>query len=333
MDYSCSRSFVVVHHVKIFLSCIFFTMTSPLNAQFIQGIDVSHWQGNINWTAVKNAGVVFAFAKATEGVDFIDVRFSQNMAGASAAGVMIGPYHFARPDSFENNPLDAANEANDFVDAIQVYYQNPGPFLRPVLDIERLPDAHQIPPGTTQKSFLSQWIRDFNTVVESRLGFTAIIYANSNYAITYFEADIAQYDFWLANWNYTPPSTPPAFLTGIWDDWDFWQWTDSWSVPGIAGPVDGDVFEGTMDDLQQFLGVQVPSSADFDGDGDVDGRDFLKWQRDETPELGSAAELALWQEQYGSTPALVSTTSVPEPPAILLASIAWMLLGCYRCRS
>lgn len=71
------------------------------HAALIEGIDVSHWQGNINWNSVKNDGVKFAFAKATEGVDFIDSKYVQNMNNASAAGVFIGPYHFARPDSFE----------------------------------------------------------------------------------------------------------------------------------------------------------------------------------------------------------------------------------------
>ncbi|QEG37159.1 glycoside hydrolase family 25 protein [Bythopirellula goksoeyrii] len=331
MSHFYSKLAALFHRRMIFMLGVALVTQTPLAAQFIQGIDVSHWQGNINWASVKNAGVEFAFTKATEGVDFIDVRYSQNMAGASAAGVMIGPYHFARPDSFENDPLDAANEANDFVDAIQAYYQSPGLFLRPVLDVERLPDAHQIPIGTTQKSFLSQWIRNFNAVVETRLGFTAMIYSNSNYAINYFESDIAQYDFWLANWNYTPPSTPPSSLSGVWNDWDFWQWTDSWSVPGIAGPVDGDVFEGSMADLMQFLAV--PASADFDGDGDVDGHDFLEWQRGETTESGSAGELALWQEQYGGSSPLIATKSVPEAPSILLVSIAWVLYGYKRNRA
>ena len=70
------------------------------HAALIEGIDVSHWQGNINWNSVKNDGVEFAFTKATEGVDFIDSRYVQNMNNASAAGVYIGPYHFCASGQF-----------------------------------------------------------------------------------------------------------------------------------------------------------------------------------------------------------------------------------------
>lgn len=144
---------------------------------FVYGIDVSVHQGAINWTNVKNAGIQFAYTKATEGVDFIDTRFVQNMTNAAAAGVYIGPYHYARPDSSSTNPLDPVNEANDFVDAIEPYYQIPGFTLRPVVDMEEFDIA-----GTTNlKAFISDWLRDFGAVVEQRLGFKPIVYASTSY--------------------------------------------------------------------------------------------------------------------------------------------------------
>jgi hypothetical protein len=72
--------------------------------------------------------------------------------------------------------------------------------------------------------------------------------------------------------------------------------------------------------------------ADFDDDGDIDGADFLKWQRGETPGLGSAEELVLWESQYGSTvPAVASSVSTPEPSSLLLVCLAG-LLCCSRKR-
>jgi GH25 family lysozyme M1 (1,4-beta-N-acetylmuramidase) len=302
------------------------------HAAFIEGIDVSHWQGTINWNAVKNDGIEFAYAKATEGVDFIDSRYVQNMNNARAAGVLIGPYHFARPDSAENNPLDAANEANDFVDAIEPYYQIPGKFLRPVLDVERLPGAGDIPAGTTQKAFLSEWIRDFIAVVESRLGFAPLIYTNSSYANNYFEPDLAQNDLWIARWTLNPLVTPTPSNLGIWNDWEFWQWTDSWSVAGIAGNVDGNLFEGTIQDLMQFV-VGADPTSDFDDDGDSDGADFLVWQRglgisnDANPSDGDANwdgavdmdDLTVWHQQLGTVSTVAATLAVPEPTTWLLS--------------
>src|SRR4051812_43780388 len=65
---------------------------------YINGFDVYNGDGAVNWTSAKNGGYQFAFVKATEGVDFIDARFTTNMNGAQSAGVLVGPYHFARPD-------------------------------------------------------------------------------------------------------------------------------------------------------------------------------------------------------------------------------------------
>lgn len=230
----------------------------PAQAQFVPGIDVSRWQGDINWNAVKNAGIQFAFCKATEGVDFVDIKFLQNMTGASAAGVYIGPYHFARINSNVSNPLDAVSEAHDFVDAIEPFYQTPGKFLRPVIDVENTPGFSTI---AANRIYMSQWIRDFAGVVQNRLGVSPVIYTGSGYANSLLEPDIAQYPLWLANWSTAPPNLPPPGADGIWSDITFWQYTDSGSIPGIAGPVDLDVYLGTKEELlSNFLVVPEPAS-------------------------------------------------------------------------
>lgn len=310
---------------------------------FIPGIDVSRYQGNINWASVKDAGIKFAFCKATEGVDFIDVQFTQNIVNANAAGVPIGPYHFARPDSFESNPNDAIDEANDFVDAIAPYYAQPGIRLRPVLDVERLPTPGEFT-GTT-KAYLSKWVRDFADVVVDRLGFDPLIYATTGYASNYFETNINQYDLWLANYNYAPPSKPPASASGIWNDWAFWQYSSTGSVSGISGDVDLNVFEGTIDELYEFVAVPQTPSADFDADGDVDGRDFLAWQRGygltsgATRAMGDAnyngavtnLDLAIWKSQYVGALS-TEVVAVPEPVALALLEMVLAVLVAKRPR-
>ncbi len=312
-------------------------VTTSQAGPFIPGIDVYNGTGSINWTSVKNAGIKFAFCKATEGVDFVDARLNQNMTGANAVGIPIGPYHFARPDSGENNPNDAIDEANDFVDAIAPYYALPGIRLRPVLDLEEHPD-----PGTytgTEKAFLTQWVTKFVNVVETRLGFEPLIYANTDFASHYLDSSISQYDLWLANYNYTPPSEPPASAYGIWNDWAFWQHSASGSVSGITQAVDLDMFEGTIDDLYNFVAVPQTPSADFDNNGDVDGQDFLRWQRGfgitsgATPAQGdanyngavTAADLAVWQSAYGASP-LIGMTAVPEPSSLAIVSLMTVAL-------
>ncbi|HEV3471189.1 MAG TPA: GH25 family lysozyme, partial [Pyrinomonadaceae bacterium] len=90
------------------------------------GIDVSHYQGGVNWEAVKAAGCAFAFAKATEGAGVTDPFFHANWAGMKAAGLLRGAYHFFRPAQ------DAAQQAAHFLSTVQL---QPGD-LPPVLDVE-----------------------------------------------------------------------------------------------------------------------------------------------------------------------------------------------------
>ena len=180
------------------------------------------------------------------------------MAGATAAGVYIGPYHFARPDSFNTDPNDAANEANDFVDAIQPYYQGSPYTLRPVIDLERLGNVGDL---DQEKAFLSQWIRNFAAVVHNRLGFDPIIYTSPNYAYYVLDNDINQFPLWLAYWTNDTNSPPPSGYMGIWNDWTFWQYSSTGSVPGISGNVDLDVFAGSLADLAHFApGVPEPGA-------------------------------------------------------------------------
>src|SRR3954466_14030271 len=89
----------MIRFLAIAVLAIFVLPSNVRAVDFQQGIDISHFQPSVNWTSMKNSGIKFAFAKATEGVDFVDVRFHTHMANAIAAGMPIGPYHFARLNS------------------------------------------------------------------------------------------------------------------------------------------------------------------------------------------------------------------------------------------
>src|SRR3982751_3375048 len=85
----------------------------------VAGIDVSHWQGTINWASVAAAGKQFAFTKATEGTTYVDPTLATNTSGAKNAGLLTGVYHFAHPDTDT-----AASEAQHFVAAAAQYAAN-----------------------------------------------------------------------------------------------------------------------------------------------------------------------------------------------------------------
>ena len=215
-----------------------------------RGIDVSRHQGFINWTSVKNSGVQFAFAKATEGVDFVDIRYHTNMQGARAAGVYIGPYSLLPGRQQERGEVhklrwsavraglrtrtdDAVSEANDFLEAILPYYLT-GQHLPPVADVESLPAFGNI---SLERTFISNWVQLFSDTVQSALGVRPLIYTSRSVGLTRTTRPrwLREHDLWLAWWRGTGTTQPPAQSdTPLWQPWQFWQWTDQWSVPGIS---------------------------------------------------------------------------------------------------
>lgn len=239
------------HMISVFAVSIVIGLGGPSQGQFVDGVDVSHWQGTINWSAVKNSGIEFAFAKATQGNSFVDSKFQSNMQAATAAGVLIGPYHFADVDTDINNPLDPVNEANHFLDVIQPYYSS-GKYLPPVADVEGLPD---FPTIAEERAFISNWVGVFSDTINNALGVRPLIYSSKWAANTYYTPTVAStHDLWLAWWKGTGTSNPPVSSnTPLWNDWKFWQYTSTGSVPGISGNVDRDVFEGTLQQLNQLL--------------------------------------------------------------------------------
>lgn len=221
----------------------------------VNGIDVSHWQGTINWSQVYNAGYRFAFVKASSGdsepPQIIDDQFDQNMVGGHNAGILMGAYHFAYP---EYNSATA--EAQFFVSVVGDYMTEG--YLRPVLDLEDDVDSNSYP-SRMGKTALSAWVNEFMITVQNLTGVEPLLYVNSNYANNYLDDSTNQYDLWIAHWTYNPNTSPN---TGIWTNWDFWQYSDQGSIAGISGNVDLDLFKGDISRLNTFL-ISSPHSSPY----------------------------------------------------------------------
>jgi lysozyme len=199
-------------------------------ASQLPGIDVSHWQGEIDWQAVKADGVRFVFAKATQ--NSVDPRYAQNKAGAEAAGVPFGAYHFADPIGGTAN---AVAQADLFVDAADLRGRN----LLPVLDFET-------DNGLSPRA-LRRWARAWLDRVEQRLGVKAIIYTNF-----YFWRDevgnpssFAEqgHPLWIARYDAPGPLVPADNWAG--NGWTLWQHSSTGRVNGIEGDVDLDWLSGS----------------------------------------------------------------------------------------
>jgi GH25 family lysozyme M1 (1,4-beta-N-acetylmuramidase) len=207
-----------------------------------EGIDISHWQGTINWTKVAATGKRFAFMKASESTGFVDNTYNTNRQQARAAGLYVGAYHFAQPSSGAG---DAIAEADHFIDTAAPVSGD----LLPVLDLERS--------GSLSQTALTNWVKAFLGRVHERVGVKAIIYVSPNFWRTYmgdsswFGAN--GYDIlWVAHWTTGVAPTVPG---GNWggDGWTFWQYTSDGAVNGISGRVDLNRFRGT-----NFTPVLIP---------------------------------------------------------------------------
>ncbi|MHB8643656.1 MAG: GH25 family lysozyme [Gaiellaceae bacterium] len=204
---------------------------------FAKGVDVSHWNGTVDWIQVATGGYSFLFAKATEGSTIVDPTYPINRAGAEGLGLRFGAYHFARPGGSGDAGIvaSAVAQADFFVDTAQPAAGE----LLPALDLEAS--------GGLSPSSLARWTQAWLDEVEARIGVTGLIYAGPHFWSTALSDTtafaVAGHKLWLAHWTSSASPNVPAFNWGGLG-WAFWQWTDCSHVPGVLHCVDGDRLNG-----------------------------------------------------------------------------------------
>jgi GH25 family lysozyme M1 (1,4-beta-N-acetylmuramidase) len=200
---------------------------------YSEGVDVSNWQGTINFAKVKAAGKRFVVAKASEGNTWTDPSYARNKSSATAVGLKFSGYHFARPGSQSG---DAVKEADHFVAVLGLHHG----MLVPALDLEVT--------GGLGVTSLQRWAKSFVARVHYRTGAKPMIYTNPSFwssamgNTTWFAANGYKI-LWTANWKVSSPSVPATNWAGT--SWTFWQYSSCGSVPGISGCVDLDRFKGS----------------------------------------------------------------------------------------
>ncbi|MCX0247740.1 GH25 family lysozyme [Streptomyces drozdowiczii] len=204
--------------------------SASIQATMLPGIDVSHYQGSINWSSVKSAGIKFAYIKATESTTYKDPNFNANYLNAYNAKVIRGAYHFARP-----NLSSGAAQATYFAG-------HGGAWSR---DNLTLPGMLDLEGGCYGKSAsaMQSWILDFYNTYKAKTGRDVVIYTSAswwNSCTGGWSGMSARSPLFTAHWtSAASPTIPKGFPY-----WTFWQYTDSGSVGGISGAVDRDRFNG-----------------------------------------------------------------------------------------
>lgn len=187
--------------------------------QTIQGIDVSHYQGKIDWRSVARSGeVAYVYVKATEGAQLVDNTYLTNIQGARRAGLKVGCYHFYRPG------VSPQLQFQNFVSNVSLRHHD----LIPIIDIE----SRGREPLTTFQGRL----RNFLNMVEKHYRVRPILYTSRDFYNKYLSGPFTRYKYMIARYHSEVPE--------LCDDAEFvmWQYSASGRVAGIRGNVDRSCF-------------------------------------------------------------------------------------------
>lgn len=205
----------------------------------LKGIDTSEWQGQYPFATVA-AAVDFVIERAGFGNDRADLQFSAEFQAARAAGKLRGSYWYVYPN--ESTPEQEADKYADVLGTVQ-------PNEIAAFDFEESYNGDPV-----------QYLLQALNHLKERTGLVGGVYASLNLFETHNFAPIAQagYWCWVADWDLSSAPSVPAFPVVA-----FWQYTDKLSVPGIDGPVDGDVFLGDAEAFHKYgaVGGSIPIVA------------------------------------------------------------------------
>lgn len=205
-----------------------------------KGIDVSHWQGIIDWKKVRSAGYSFAFIKATEGARIVDDRFRANAQDARSAGMLVGAYHFTRAAS----PEDVKLEIDHFLQIVESGGGLSSFKLPFVLDMETKEGGSK----AITTMIAQTWIKQFN----QRTGRNLMLYTYPSFIDSSLDNSLGGTPLWYAYYNNSTPANK-----GGWKSWEFIQYTNKGKVPGITGDVDLNEYKGSEADLMTAFNNQA----------------------------------------------------------------------------
>lgn len=201
-------------------------------ASALGGPDVASYQhpgrAGISWRLVAGSGQRFAIVKATQGTDYVNPYFQSDWAGARAAGLVRGAYHFAEPAL----PVSTAvAQAEHFIRTAGTTREQGD--LPPILDLEIT--------GGLAPNQLVAWTAAFLDTVRALTGRAAVIYTDPSFWVQAMgdTTDFDAYPLWIADYSGRPSPGP---LPGGWPSWTLWQYTDNARIPGIPAIADRSLF-------------------------------------------------------------------------------------------
>lgn len=197
------------------------TVSAATDKQYC-GVDVSVWQGEIDFEKVKDSGIDAVYIRAGEGTNLIDRYFERNYEGAKEAGLKYGFYHYVTARSEE----EAEEQAAFFANLIKTKPYD----MRAAMDFENLSGLSASEAVSIAEAYLEK--------LEELTGHTPAVYSDAYDAESVWKSSLKKYPLWVADYGVKKP-----YSTGGWNGWDGFQYSDRGTVSGISGHVDLDVFK------------------------------------------------------------------------------------------
>lgn len=218
-------SYILLSAALVLLTCTSVSALPAASGEQRRGIDVSMWQGDIDFEEVAESGVDTVYIRSGLGSDYTDPYFEQNYERARAAGLNVGFYHYVTARTVSQ----AEYQAHFFVNTIQgKEFQ-----CRLAMDFEDLTTLSAAEANEIGLAFIRK--------VEDLSGKGTVVYSDAYNAGAVFGGGLTEYPLWIAEYGVSEPSSAVN-----WDSWAGWQYSDMGNVAGISGPVDLDLYTDAM---------------------------------------------------------------------------------------
>lgn len=227
-----SVAFLMIGCAAVYVSGILIPNQVYARHYEVHGVDVSSYQGDIDWPTLAAQDIQFAFIKATEGSSYVDEKFAYNWQHASETNLPVGAYHFFSYDSA------GSTQAENFIANVPVREDS----LPPGVDVEFYGDKERHLP---EKEDVSRELHALLNQLEAHYGKKPIIYATEKSYVLYIWGEFDDYDIWIRN---------VVTNTNL-EQWTFWQYTDKMKLSGYDGKeqfIDMNVFSGTTEEFEEL---------------------------------------------------------------------------------
>lgn len=276
--------FTLIYSFSTFTNTIY--ALSSLGNSIYQGIDVSHWQGKINYDEVKQSGIEVVYIKSSEGTGYIDPYFKSNYEGAKQNEIKVGFYHYLTARNEEQAVAEAEHFANVIAGTI--------PDCKLAMDFESFGNLNSEEINNISFAFLRK--------VQELTGKEMVVYSDTYNTRNIFSYELAQeYPLWVAEYGVEVPGN-----NGKWSNWIGFQYTDEGKIAGVNSYVDRNRFTEQIFEISQ--NVEIPNSGNQTGENAGDTIVYIVKRGD-----------TLWKiaNMYGVTVAELATLNNIQKPNLI----------------